>query len=186
MSVHRHGCDGRRLLANTVVVSGAARAADLSEPVILVASSRLDPTPLQQAVVLATPLDDGSHIGFMINKPTGVKLQALFPDDPAAGKVTDLVYLGGPAFLPAVFALTRTPPESAGATGPRVIARERPSVPGDEPRKITKSPSKKLEDTFLARAYVAAVAAARWVAGVTSGQLRSLYSSTLSTLGAGS
>jgi putative transcriptional regulator len=100
------------LLAIAALVSGAARAADLSEPVILVASSLLDPTPFQQAVVLATPLDDGSHIGFIINKPTGMKLQELFPDDPAAGKVKDLVYLGGPALVPAVFAVTRTPPES--------------------------------------------------------------------------
>jgi len=102
------------LLAIAAVVGGTARAADLSEPVILVASSQLDHTPLQQAVILATPLDDGGHIGFIINKPTGVKLQALFPDDRAAGKVKESVYLGGPAFLQAVFALTRTPPESAG------------------------------------------------------------------------
>jgi len=106
------------LLAIAAVVSGAARAADLSEPVILVASSGLDHTPFQQAVILATPLDDGGHIGFIINKPTGVKLQELFPDDRAAGKVKESVYLGGPAFLPSVFALTRTPPESAGAAVP--------------------------------------------------------------------
>ena len=103
------------LLAIAAVVSGTARAADLSEPVILVASSLLDPTSFQQAVILATPLDDGSHIGFIINKPIGVKLQELLPDDPGAGKVKESVYLGGPAFLPAVFALTRTPPASAGA-----------------------------------------------------------------------
>ena len=54
------------LLAIAAVVSGAARAADLSEPVILVASSLLDHTPFQQAVVLATPLDDGAHIGFIL------------------------------------------------------------------------------------------------------------------------
>jgi len=103
------------LLAIAAVVSGVARAAELSEPIILVASSRLDQTPFQQAVVLVTPLDDGAHIGFIINKPTGVKLQKLFPDDRAAGKVKESVYLGGPAFLQAVFALTRTPPESADA-----------------------------------------------------------------------
>jgi putative transcriptional regulator len=102
------------LLAIAATVSGAARAAGLSEPVILVASSLLDRTPFQQAVVLATPLDDGSHIGFIINKPTGMKLQELFPDDPAAGTVKDSVYLGGPALVPAVFAVTRRPPESAG------------------------------------------------------------------------
>ncbi len=106
------------LLAIAAAVGGAARAADLSEPVILVASSLLDHTPFQQAVLLATPLDDGGHIGFIINKPTGVKLQELFPDDRAAGKVKESVYLGGPAFLPSVFALTRTPPESAGAAVP--------------------------------------------------------------------
>ena len=103
------------LLVIAAAVSGAARAADLSEPVILVASSALDDTPFQQAVVLATPLDHGGHIGFIINKPTGVKLQELFPDDRAAGKVKESVYLGGPAFLQSVFALTRKPPESAGA-----------------------------------------------------------------------
>ena len=101
-------------LAIAAVVSGAARAADLSEPIILVASSRLDGTPFQQTVVFATPLDDGGHIGFIINKPTGVKLQELFPDDRAAGKVKESVYLGGPAFLPSVIAVTRKPP-SAGA-----------------------------------------------------------------------
>jgi putative transcriptional regulator len=106
------------LLAIAAVVSGAARAADLSEPVILVALSQLDDTLLQQAVVFATPLDDGSHIGFIVNKPTGVKLQELFPDDKAAGKVKESVYLGGPAFLPAVFALTRKPPEIEGAAVP--------------------------------------------------------------------
>lgn len=103
------------LLAIAAVVSGAARAADLAEPVILVASSLLDHTPFQQAVVLATPLDDGGHIGFIINKPTNVKLQELFPDDRAAGRVKESVYLGGPAFLESVFALTRKPPESASA-----------------------------------------------------------------------
>jgi len=59
-------------------LSASARATDLSEPVILVASSLLDQTSFQQAVVLATPLDDG---GFIINKPIGVKLQELLPDD---------------------------------------------------------------------------------------------------------
>jgi putative transcriptional regulator len=103
------------LLAIASVVSGAARAADLFEPVILVASSLLDHTPFQQAVVLVTPLDDGGHIGFIINKPTGVKLQELFPDDQAAGKVKESVYLGGPAFLSSVFAVTLRPPENAGA-----------------------------------------------------------------------
>lgn len=104
------------LLAIAVLVSGAACAADLSEPVILVASSALDETPFQQTVVLATPLgDEGGHIGFIINKPTRAKLQELFPDDRAAANVKESVYLGGPEFLQTVFAVTRKPPPSAGA-----------------------------------------------------------------------
>jgi len=106
------------LLLTASALSGPAAAADLSEPIMLVASSGLDGSPLQQAVVLATPLPDGGHIGFIINRPTDVKLQALFPDDAAASKVKESVYLGGPALLPAVFAVTSTPPENPGAALP--------------------------------------------------------------------
>ena len=106
------------LLFIASVLSGAGRAADLSEPLILVASPDLDGSSFEQAVVLATPLPNGGHIGFIINKPTGVKMQTLFPDDAAAGKVNEPVYLGGPQLLPGVFAVTHTPPESAGAAVP--------------------------------------------------------------------
>jgi putative transcriptional regulator len=106
------------LLLTASALSGAAAAADVSEPMLLVASPGLDGSPLQQAVVLATPLPDGGHIGFIINRPTDVKLQALFPDDAAASKVKGSVYLGGPALLPAIFAVTSTPPENPGAAVP--------------------------------------------------------------------
>ena len=108
------------LLLSASALSGAAAAAaaDLSEPIMLVASSGLDGSLLQQAVVLVTPLPDGGHIGFIINRPTDVKLQALFPDDAAASKVKESVYLGGPALLPAVFAVTSTPPENPGTAVP--------------------------------------------------------------------
>jgi putative transcriptional regulator len=106
------------LLLTASALSSAAAAADLSEPMMLVASPALDGSPLQQAVVLATPLPDGGHIGFIINRPTDVKLQALFPDDSAASKVKESVYLGGSALLPAVFAVTSTPPEDPGTAVP--------------------------------------------------------------------
>jgi putative transcriptional regulator len=106
------------LLALAMGLSAAARGADLSEPVILVASSALAGTPFEQAVVLAAPMPDGGHIGFIINKPTGVKLQALFPEDTAARRVTEPVYLGGPVLMPGVFAVTRKAPEGDGAVIP--------------------------------------------------------------------
>src|ERR1700751_6088423 len=77
------------LLLTASALSGGAAAADLSEPMMLVASSGLEGSPLQRAVVLATPLPDGGHIGFIINRPTGVKLQALFPEDAAASRVKE-------------------------------------------------------------------------------------------------
>jgi putative transcriptional regulator len=98
------------LLLMAPALSSAAVAADLSEPIMLVASTTLDGSSLQQAVVLVTPLPDGGHIGIIINRPTNVKLQTLFPDDAAASKVNESVYLGGPALLPAVIAVTRTTP----------------------------------------------------------------------------
>src|SRR2546426_8031530 len=106
------------VLVISMAATGPARAADLSDAVILVASSRLDRSPFEQAVVLAAPLPDGRHIGFIINKPTGVKLQTLLPDDTEARKVTEPVYLGGPVLQPALFAVTRAAPEGAGMIVP--------------------------------------------------------------------
>jgi putative AlgH/UPF0301 family transcriptional regulator len=96
-----------------VALTTAARSADLSEPMILVASTALDGSPFEHAVVLATPFRDGAHIGFILNKPTGVKLDALFPDDAAVHRVEDSAYLGGPALQSVMFAVTQDPPESA-------------------------------------------------------------------------
>ena len=82
------------------------------------ASPALDGSPFEQTVLLATPLDNGGHIGFILNKPTGVKLDALFPDDTAAHDVEDGAYLGGPAMLSVMFALTRNAPERPDAAIP--------------------------------------------------------------------
>jgi putative transcriptional regulator len=98
-----------------VGVMGAAQATDLSGPVLLVASSQLDGSPFEQAVVIAAPLPNGGHIGFIINRPMRVKLDSLLPEDAAARRVTDTVYLGGPVLLPGLFAVTRKVPDDAGA-----------------------------------------------------------------------
>ena len=105
------------ILLAAAALGGTARA-DLSEPVILVASPSLDGSPFEQTVLLATPLANGGHIGFILNKPTGVKLDALFPDDTAAHDVEDGAYLGGPVMLSVMFALTRNAPERPDAAIP--------------------------------------------------------------------
>lgn len=104
--------------ALAVGLAGTTRAEDLSEPVLLVASAALDGSPFEQTVVLAAPLPNGAHIGFIVNRPTTVKLGTLFPDDVAAQKVTEPVYLGGPAMVSGVFALTTTAPRGGGTVVP--------------------------------------------------------------------
>jgi putative transcriptional regulator len=90
---------------------GGARAADLSQPVMLVASARLADSPYAQSVVLVAPLPNGGHIGFIVNRPTTVKLETLFPEDGPARNVAEPVYLGGPVLPTGLFVLTRNAPE---------------------------------------------------------------------------
>lgn len=97
---------------------GAARAADLSQAVILVASQNLDGSPLEQTVVIAASLPDGGHIGFIVNRPTTVKLEALFPEQAPARNVKEPVYVGGPAVASGLFALMRSAPGGAETSIP--------------------------------------------------------------------
>jgi putative transcriptional regulator len=92
-------------------VTSAARAVDLSQAVILVASNRLAGSIYEQTVILAAPLAQGGHLGFVVNRPTQVKLETLFPQQPSTRNVADPVYAGGPALSNAVFAVTRKAPD---------------------------------------------------------------------------
>jgi len=107
------------IAAAVVVIAGfmigAARAADLSQAVILVASQDLDDSPLAQAVVVAAPLPNGGHLGFIVNRPTKVTLEALFPAQASARSVKEPVYLGGPVLPGALFALMRGVPDGRSA-----------------------------------------------------------------------
>jgi putative AlgH/UPF0301 family transcriptional regulator len=103
------------MFAATVLAAlsaGTARA-DVPAPTFLVASSQLDGSPFEQTVIVAAPVSDGRHIGFIINRRTSVTLGTLFPDDPAARNVTSPVYVGGPVLPQVVFALTSHVPENA-------------------------------------------------------------------------
>jgi putative AlgH/UPF0301 family transcriptional regulator len=95
-------------------MTGAAPAADLSEAVILVASDRLAGSIYEQTVVLAAPLPQGGYLGFIVNRPTHVKLETLFPQQPSTRNVAEPVYAGGPILSNAVFAVTRKAPDNNG------------------------------------------------------------------------
>lgn len=101
-----------------LAAGGGAHAHDVSQPVLLVASDKLDGSPFQQTVVLAVPLPSGRHVGFIVNRRTTVKLATLFPEDEPSQKVTEPVYIGGPMLGQAVFALTRERPQGEGEIVP--------------------------------------------------------------------
>src|SRR5437660_26500 len=86
------------------VVAAPTRSADVSQAVMLVASERLAGSPFERTVVVAAPLPDGRHVGFVLNRPTGVKLETLFPEQPSTHSVAEPVYAGGPSLERAVFA----------------------------------------------------------------------------------
>jgi len=96
----------------------AVHAADLSQAVILVASKDLDGSPFEQTVVIAAPLPDGGHIGFIVNRPTTVRLDKLFPEEAPARNVDEPVYLGGPALPRGVFALMHSAPDDSASAIP--------------------------------------------------------------------
>ena len=93
-------------------VTGIANAVDLSHAVVLVASDRLAGSVFEQTVVVAAPAPQGGHMGFVVNRPTGVKLETLFPEQASTHNVVDPVYAGGPALSSGVFAVTRKAPEN--------------------------------------------------------------------------
>ena len=102
------------LFVLSVGLTGATHAADLSQAVILVASDSLAGSPFEQTVIVAAPLPDGGHVGFIVNRPSNVKLATLFPEQASAHNVVDPVYAGGPVLSRAVFAVTRKAPDNGG------------------------------------------------------------------------
>jgi putative transcriptional regulator len=103
-------------LVFVVSMIDAAQAVDLSRPVTLVATDRLAGSVYEETVLIAGPLPRSGHAGFILNRPTRVKLETLFPGHAASRKVTAPVSVGGTMFPGSMFALTRKVPPDTGAT----------------------------------------------------------------------
>jgi putative transcriptional regulator len=87
----------------------AAAAVDLSEDsVILVAKRQLRDKMYGSTILVARPIGNDQHIGFIVNRPTKVTLGQLFPRHAPSQKVPDPVYLGGPISAESIFALVQT------------------------------------------------------------------------------
>jgi len=101
----------RKILRALLVASAAilavpaAAAPDTSEPMLLVAKPKLSGSAWGSTILIAKPIANGMHIGFIVNKPTQMSLAEAFPEHAPSKKVLDPLFLGGPADLNVVFAL---------------------------------------------------------------------------------
>ena len=77
------------------------------EPLILVAKPALRDNLYGATILVAKPLGNNQHIGFIVNKPTRVTLAKLFPDHVPSRKVAEPVFLGGPVNSETIFALVQ-------------------------------------------------------------------------------
>lgn len=92
-----------------------ARAQEIARPVMLVASPELRAI-YRQTVLVAVPVGDAQHIGFILNRATDATLAELFPDHAPSRKVVDPVYFGGPIMVDNVFAVVRAGRSPDGAS----------------------------------------------------------------------
>ena len=101
----------KRLAAALLLLAaaGIAAAQDLAKPLLLVAVPAMDGA-YRHTAVLAIPLGNGHHFGFILNRSTDVTLARLYPDHAPSAKVKDPVYFGGPQSINALFALSPSDP----------------------------------------------------------------------------
>jgi putative transcriptional regulator len=84
-----------------------AEAADLTQTVLLVAKRNLRDRLYGSSILIAKPIGDERHVGFIMNKPTSMTLGKLFPKHGPSQKVIDPVYLGGPMGPEVIFAMVK-------------------------------------------------------------------------------
>jgi putative transcriptional regulator len=88
-------------------LAAAVRARELDRVVLVARGSGVE--SFGETVILALPLEDGGHIGFVLNMPTEATVHDLFPEDDASSKGSTRVDVGGPALTNTLFALVVDP-----------------------------------------------------------------------------
>ena len=73
-----------------------AAAADIDAPVVLVAKRQLTDRFYGSTILVARPIGQDQHIGFIVNRPSRVTLGEIFPQHAHSRKVPDPVFVGGP------------------------------------------------------------------------------------------
>jgi putative transcriptional regulator len=95
-------------LMAALFVTFPAAAADIDAPVILVAKRQLQDKLYGATILVARPIGQDQHIGFIVNRPSRVTLGELFPQHGPSQKVPDPVFVGGPINQESIFALVKT------------------------------------------------------------------------------
>jgi len=93
------------VLTLAVLHLSLARAEDSDKSLLLVAKRALKDPLYSSTILLAKPLPNGTHVGFILNRPTNVKLGEMFPEHEPSKKIADPLFLGGPADVNLVFAV---------------------------------------------------------------------------------
>jgi putative transcriptional regulator len=99
-----------RILLVALVLATAASlafATDVTQTVLLVAKRNLRDRLYGSTILVARPIGDERHVGFIVNKPTNLTLGKLFPKHTPSQKVIDPVYLGGPTGPEVIFAMVK-------------------------------------------------------------------------------
>lgn len=93
------------VLAIAWIVPGYSADLPESGTVLLVARPEMRDPIYGETILIAWPIEQGRHLGFILNKPTRISLAEAFPDHGPSKAVRAPLYLGGPAMVNAVFAL---------------------------------------------------------------------------------
>jgi putative transcriptional regulator len=84
-----------------------AWASEVTDTVLLVAKRQLADRVYGNTILVARPIGESRHIGFIVNKPTNMTLGKLFPKHVPSQKIVDPVYLGGPTGAEVIFAMVK-------------------------------------------------------------------------------
>lgn len=95
------------LLAAVAAGLAHAQSPTATDAVFLVANPQFRDPTYHHTVLIAAPLDNGGHIGVILNRPTSRSLASLFPEHEPSKKVADPVYFGGPFSRSALVAVVR-------------------------------------------------------------------------------
>lgn len=91
-----------------------AIATEVNDTVVLVAKRQLRDRIYGSTVLVARPVGNDQHIGFIVNRPSKITLAQLFPDHAPSKKVADPIHVGGPINADSIFALVQTDKSPGG------------------------------------------------------------------------